>query len=277
MVLMDLATQSAYAGRHDEAARYEATFAALVERTGSVTGRALLAYVRGECRAERGDPAATRYLEEAVTVAEEAELSFAAGVARHTLVTSSARAAGDPAAVLPTLGPLIDHWHGFGSWTQLWMAVRVLVETLSRLGCHREATVLLGRWPPVRGRRGCTAPTPGGSTPSRPPHAPRSATPSRPAGPRGPRSGTSRPSPSPAVSPAPPRCRRAVPDPALASGAEVDRAAGPNVSVHPFPYGLRGLVPFGMRPPCRAFLYASGRSSGAPAPTRHHRCPGSVR
>ena len=77
-------------------------------------------------------------------MAEEAELSFAAGVARHTLVTSSARAAGDPAAVLRTFGPLIDHWHGFGSWTQLWMAVRVLVETLSRLGCHREATVLLG-------------------------------------------------------------------------------------------------------------------------------------
>ena len=59
-------------------------------------------------------------------------------------MTSSARSVGDPAAVLPTLGPLIDHWHGFGSWTQLWMAVRVLVETLSRLGCHREATVLLG-------------------------------------------------------------------------------------------------------------------------------------
>jgi predicted ATPase/DNA-binding SARP family transcriptional activator len=144
MVLMDLATQSAYAGRHDEAAGYETTFADLVERTGSVTGRALLAYVRGECRAEQGDPDATRYLEEAVAVAEEAELSFAAGVARHTLVTSSARAAGDPAAVLPTFGPLIDHWLGFGSWTQLWMAVRVLVETLSRLGCHREATVLLG-------------------------------------------------------------------------------------------------------------------------------------
>jgi hypothetical protein len=206
MVLMDLATQSAYAGRHDEAAGYEATFAALVERTGSVTGRALLAYVRGECRAERGDPAATRYLEEAVTVAEEAELSFAAGVARHTLVTSSARAAGDPAAVLPTLGPLIDHWHGFGSWTQLWMAVRVLVETLSRLGCHREATVLLGalaaspRASRVYGsdsRRIDAVETAAAS---------RSATPSRSAGPRGPRSGTSGPSPSPAVSPALPHC-----------------------------------------------------------------------
>ena len=54
-----------------------------------------------------------------MTVAEKAELLFAAGVARHTLVTSSARAAGDPAAVLLIFGPLIDHWHGFGSWTQL--------------------------------------------------------------------------------------------------------------------------------------------------------------
>jgi hypothetical protein len=142
--LMDLATQSAYAGRHDEAARYEAAFVALVDRTGSATGRASLAYTRGECRAERGDPDAARYLEEAVAVAGKAELSFAAGVARHTLVTLSARAAGDPAAVLCTFGPLIDYWHGFGSWTQLWMAVRVLVETLSRLGRHNEATVLWG-------------------------------------------------------------------------------------------------------------------------------------
>ena len=46
--------------------------------------------------------------------------------------------------MLPTFGPLIDHWHGFGAWTQLWMAMRALVETLSRRGRHREAAVLLG-------------------------------------------------------------------------------------------------------------------------------------
>jgi predicted ATPase len=144
MVLVDLVTQSAYAGRHDEAARYEAAFVALVDRTGSATGRACLAYARGERRAERGDPDAARHLQEAVAAAEEVELWFVAGIARHTLVTSTARIAGDPAAVVPSFGPLIDHWHGFGSWTQLWMVVRALIETLSRLGRHHEATLLLG-------------------------------------------------------------------------------------------------------------------------------------
>jgi hypothetical protein len=56
MVLMDPATQSVYGGRHDEATRHEATFAVLVEQTGSVTGRALLAYVR----ASAGPSGATR-------------------------------------------------------------------------------------------------------------------------------------------------------------------------------------------------------------------------
>ena len=77
-------------------------------------------------------------------MAEEVELWFVAGIARHTLVTSTARLAEDPAAVLSTFGPLIDHWHGFGSWTQLWMVVRALAETLSRLGRHHDATLLLG-------------------------------------------------------------------------------------------------------------------------------------
>jgi predicted ATPase/DNA-binding SARP family transcriptional activator len=144
MALADLAIQSAYAGDQSEAARHESELAALVGPTGSVTGRAFLAYVRGECRAERGDPAAVRHLQEAVAGAEEAELWFVAGVARHTLLTSAARTAADPADVLPTFGPLIDHWHAFGSWTQLWMVMRALAETLSRLGRHHEAALMLG-------------------------------------------------------------------------------------------------------------------------------------
>jgi predicted ATPase/DNA-binding SARP family transcriptional activator len=144
LALTDLAIQSAYAGDHDASRRSEARLAELVGRTGSVTGRAFLAYTRGECRTERGDPEAARYLDEAVRVAEEAGLWFAAGIARHTLLTSAARVATDPAQALSSFGPLLHHWHGFGSWTQLWMALRALLETLSRLGRHREAAVLLG-------------------------------------------------------------------------------------------------------------------------------------
>ena len=142
--LSDLALQAAYAGDHDASVRHEAQLAELAARTGSVTVRAWLTYTCGECRAERSDPQAARYLTEAVALAEEAGLSFIAGIARHTLLTSAARTAADPAEALQSFGPLLDHWHGFGSWTQLWMAIRVLTETLSRLDRHRDVAVLIG-------------------------------------------------------------------------------------------------------------------------------------
>ena len=68
---------------------------------------------------------------------------FLAGVARHTLLTTAARA-DDPAAALPRFGPLLDTWHGLGAWTQLWIAVRALAEALSRRGRHADAAMLLG-------------------------------------------------------------------------------------------------------------------------------------
>ena len=144
MALLDLAVTSTYAGEHATANRYEWEMADLVGRIGSATGRACLAYTRGEIRAERGDPGAGRHLQEAVDIAEEAGLWFIAGIARHTLLTSAARAATDPVAALATFDPLIDHWHRFGAWTQLWIALRALAETLSRAGRHRDTAVLLG-------------------------------------------------------------------------------------------------------------------------------------
>jgi hypothetical protein len=77
-------------------------------------------------------------------VAEKADLWFLAGIARHTLLTSAARTADDPATALSSLGTLLDHWHSFGAWTQLWIAMRALIETLSRLGRHRDVATLLG-------------------------------------------------------------------------------------------------------------------------------------
>lgn len=144
LALVDLAILSTYGGEHAAATRYEWEAADVVRRTGSATGRAYLAYARGEIRAERGDPAAGRHLQEAVDVAEGAGLWFIAGVARHTLVTSAARDTADPDAALATFGPLIDHWHGFGAWTQLWIALRTLIGTLSRAGRHRDVALLLG-------------------------------------------------------------------------------------------------------------------------------------
>lgn len=144
MALCDLATVSAYAGDHERSRRHENALAELVARTGSVTGRAWLAYTRGECRAERGEPDAADHLQAAVAAAEEADLWFLAGVARHTLLTSAARTATDPATALSAFGALLEHWHYSGAWTQLWLAVRAVTETLSRLGQHHDVATLLG-------------------------------------------------------------------------------------------------------------------------------------
>jgi predicted ATPase/DNA-binding SARP family transcriptional activator len=142
--LGDLAIQSAYAGDHAASRCHEAAMDEVVTRTGSVSGRALLAYVRGECRAERGDADAASHLRAAVAVAEGADLWFLAGIARHTLLTSAARTATDPATALSSIGALLEHWHAHGAWTQLWIAMRALIETLSRLGRHRDVATLLG-------------------------------------------------------------------------------------------------------------------------------------
>jgi predicted ATPase/DNA-binding SARP family transcriptional activator len=145
MPLADLVLNAAYAGDDTAAGRYEAELVDLAARVGSASARAWTCYVCGERRAERGDPNAARYLTEAIAAAEEVDAAFVAGVARHTLLTSVARAAaGDPVAALPQFGPLLDHWHALGAWTQLWIAMRALTETLSRAGRHREVALLLG-------------------------------------------------------------------------------------------------------------------------------------
>jgi hypothetical protein len=137
---IDLAINAGYAG-HPEAADYESELLALP--LASPTEVAWREYVLGEVRADRGEPAAIGHLKAAVAAAETVDSAFVAGVARHTLLTTAARD-GDPAAALPAFGPLLDHWHGLGAWTQVWIAVRALVETLARLGRHRDAAVLLG-------------------------------------------------------------------------------------------------------------------------------------
>ncbi|MGD9529810.1 MAG: hypothetical protein AB7V44_23860, partial [Pseudonocardia sp.] len=136
---VDLVVVAGYAGR--DTTQLEADLLAI--DAPAPTSRAWAEYALGEVRAERGDAAAAGHLAVAVAAAEDADSGFVAGVARHTLLTSAARG-GDPAASLAGFGPLLDHWNGFGAWTQLWIAVRALVGVLSRLGRHRDAAVLLG-------------------------------------------------------------------------------------------------------------------------------------
>jgi hypothetical protein len=71
--LLDMAILAAYAGDHQASARREAERAALVASTSSATGRAYLAYVRGECGTEHGGRDAARHLREAAQIARDAD------------------------------------------------------------------------------------------------------------------------------------------------------------------------------------------------------------
>jgi predicted ATPase/DNA-binding SARP family transcriptional activator len=141
---LDLLLHAAYSGDDEQAAQHEAAMVALLSPSPSPTMLAFLAYGRGERRAERGDPDAAAHLRQAIDLAEQVDCRFVAGIARHTLLTSAARGRGDPARFLVSLRPLIEHWHTFGAWTHLWIAVRALAETLSRLGRHHDVAILLG-------------------------------------------------------------------------------------------------------------------------------------
>jgi tetratricopeptide (TPR) repeat protein len=143
MALVDTTLAAAYAGDQDTAGDRERAAVALAERMGSPTALGWAVYAAGERRAEAGLPGASTLLERAVAYAEEVDAVFLAGVARHTLLTTAARA-DDPEQALSRFGPLLDTWHGMGAWTQLWIAVRALAEALSRRGRHAEAAVLLG-------------------------------------------------------------------------------------------------------------------------------------
>ena len=143
MALVDATLAAAYGGDQPRSVGYEAAATRLAERLGSPLARGWAAYAAGERRAEAGEPGAAALLEQAVTLAEQVDAVFLAGVARHTLLTTAARA-DEPVHALARFGPLLDTWHGIGAWHQLWVAVRALAEALSRHGRHADAAVLLG-------------------------------------------------------------------------------------------------------------------------------------
>ncbi|MQA17218.1 MAG: AAA family ATPase [Pseudonocardiaceae bacterium] len=143
IALVDLTLNQTYAGHDRAAVGHEPEITALATELGSPTALGWAAYAAGERCAERSPERAVPLLEQALEHAEAADASFLAGVVRHTLLTTAARA-DDPAVALPRFGPLVDHWHRSGAWTQLWIALRSLIETLSRDGRHTPAARLLG-------------------------------------------------------------------------------------------------------------------------------------
>ena len=146
LALVDLGLTAAYTGDDETAAYYEERIGALAAAVDAPTFRAWDSYLRGERQAERGDPAAAVvHSARALELADAVDDRFLAGAARHTILTTAART-DDLAAALTSFGPLIEHWHASGSWNQLWLALRALIDTLARHGRHRDVAVLLGAY-----------------------------------------------------------------------------------------------------------------------------------
>jgi len=142
--VVDEVLAATYAGNDAAAADAETHLLRLAARLDSPTGRAWAAYACGERRAERASPDAEGFLRQAIAQAEVVDSSFVAGVARHTLLTSGLRRSAPAPRDLAELRSLIDTWHRLGAWTQLWFAMRALVEVLVRVGRPVEGAVLLG-------------------------------------------------------------------------------------------------------------------------------------
>jgi hypothetical protein len=141
LALCDLGLAAAYMGHETDAAIHSEALDTLATRLGAPSIQAWACYLRGERRAQHDPANAIHDLAAAVSLADEVDDRFVAGAARHTLMTTTARI--DERSALESLGVLLDQWHAAGAWTQLWMTIRALIETLSRHGRHRDAIVLL--------------------------------------------------------------------------------------------------------------------------------------
>ena len=143
LALLDLGLAATYGGDDPAAADYERRLHLHAAGTGAPSLLACAHYLSGERHADREPDAAAEHLSKAVELADSVDDRFLAGVARHTLLTSTKRHH-DPNADLSGFGALIDHWHAVGTWTQLWLALHTLIEALSRHERHREVALLLG-------------------------------------------------------------------------------------------------------------------------------------
>lgn len=107
------------------------------------TGRAWLAYVRGEVVLDRDPDAAFAHLAEAVALARSVGHRMVEGVSLVSICSLRARV-GDLDAALRTFREVITHWLGLADRTHQLTTLRNLVALLERAGAAEATAELLG-------------------------------------------------------------------------------------------------------------------------------------
>jgi hypothetical protein len=133
----------AYSGEGESAREMAERARAVAEPTGNPSMLGWACYCAGEVRLGAAPREALPYLERSLEEAARASNRFMLGIAGLSAVSLQARY-GDPLAALRRYPDLIDHWQRAGAWTQQWITIRTLIETLSRVGAAEAATVLYG-------------------------------------------------------------------------------------------------------------------------------------
>jgi predicted ATPase/DNA-binding SARP family transcriptional activator len=131
----------AYGGHARRAAALAAACRDRAHRLRNPSGLAWARYVCGEVVGSDDPPRALILLAEGRQIADSVRNGFVAGVAEVSAASVRSRL-GDPAEPLPEFAALIDRWRRSNNWTQQWVTVRNLVESLVRLGEDEVATVL---------------------------------------------------------------------------------------------------------------------------------------
>jgi predicted ATPase/DNA-binding SARP family transcriptional activator len=107
------------------------------------TVRAFADYVAGEISLDRAPRKALPALRRAHGSAQRIGNRYLSAIAGVSSVSCAARL-GDPGEGLAEFSELIDHFHRTGSWAQQWTTMRMLIETLVRVGADEPAAVLYG-------------------------------------------------------------------------------------------------------------------------------------
>jgi tetratricopeptide (TPR) repeat protein len=131
----------AYDGRFEPALHMADAGLGVAAAGGNTTIRAWANYYAGEVRLETHPEEASALFRR--SLAEGTSSRLLVGAAGLSAVSLEARH-GDPRAALAQFPELIEHWQRSGAWNQMWVTLRILVETLDRLGESAPAAVISG-------------------------------------------------------------------------------------------------------------------------------------
>ncbi len=133
----------AYRGDREEAEATARRSEQEARQLGIGSLQAMTTYVLAETIA---DPAAAaRFYDQALELADRSGADFVTGLANTSLAALELRT-GQHHRARQRLETVIDHWERGGIWNQQWLAIRLLIEALTRDHEYDDAAVLVGAY-----------------------------------------------------------------------------------------------------------------------------------